>query len=72
MTPTERLAKLLDVAPNPTVEIVVAGERFTARVRSVETFRDGLLDLLISSVSAPAPVEAEPLKCLEIPTPTKP
>jgi hypothetical protein len=44
------------------VEIVVGGNRFVARVRSVEAFREGLLEVLLGSVSVSfaAPTEQLP------------
>ena len=59
MSPAERLAELLDVEPRPTVEIVVSGERFTARVRTAEAFANGPVELLLGSVSASASATVE-------------
>lgn len=76
--PAQRLASLLSATPRPTIEIVVAGERFTARVRAADSLGSSsgpLLEVLLGaievSVSASASVAAEPLKCLEMPTPEK-
>lgn len=59
MSPAERLAELLDVEPRPTVEIVVAGDRFVARVRTAETFREGLLEVLLGRIELVEEVPAE-------------
>jgi len=51
----KRLASLLSADPRPTVEILVAGQRFTARVRWATGFINAtLIEVVIDDVSAPA------------------
>ena len=52
----KRLASLLSADPRPTVEVLVAGQRFTARVREATGFINAtLIEVVIADVSASAP-----------------
>ena len=55
MSAAKRLASLLSSSPRPTVEVLVAGQRFTARVRWATGFINAtLIEVVIDDVSAPA------------------
>ena len=58
----KRLASLLSSSPRPTVEVVVDGQRFVARVREATGFISAtLIEVVFNDVSASAPVTDEQL-----------